>query len=86
MNKDKKPRAAAPSEDDLPPETQLPAEEELPHEVLAESENYAVWVTQESDGEVLYHLDLGVDNVTVHFIQEEWDEFVALMRNLLRER
>ncbi len=75
MNKDKKPREA----DILP-------EDDLPTETIAETENYSVWLSQEPDGEIQYHLELGAGNITVHFFQEEWDEFVSLMRNLLRER
>lgn len=72
MNKDKKPREA----DILP-------EDDLPVETIAETENYSVWLSQEPDGEIQYHLELGAGNITVHFFQEEWDEFVSLMRNIL---
>ncbi len=44
---------------------------------LAETENYAAWLSTESDGEVVYHIELGP--VTLHFFQEEWDEVVALI-------
>ena len=46
-------------------------------EVLAESENFNVWRTQEPDGETTYHLELGL--VTVHFFTEEWQEFLKLI-------
>ncbi len=72
MNKDKKLREA----DILP-------EDNLPTETIAETENYSVWLSQEPDGEIQYHLELGAGNITVHFFQEEWDEFVSLMRNIL---
>lgn len=49
---------------------------------LAETENYVAWVVQEADGELTYHLDVG--NVTLHFFQEEWDEFLTLMKEVLR--
>jgi hypothetical protein len=49
---------------------------------LAETENYVVWVAQEPDGEQTYHLELG--NVTVHFFSEEWDEFLSLMKTVIR--
>ena len=45
-------------------------------ELIAESDNYLVWRAQEPDGEVTFHLQL--NNVTVHFFQEEWDEFIEL--------
>jgi hypothetical protein len=46
-------------------------------QVLAESENFNVWRTQEPDGETTYHLELGL--VTVHFFVEEWQEFLKLI-------
>lgn len=49
-------------------------------EVLAETDNYLAWQAQEPDGETTYHLEL--NNVTLHFFQEEWDEFLALVKML----
>jgi hypothetical protein len=46
-------------------------------ETLAETENYAAWLSTESDGELVYHVELGP--VTLHFFQEEWDEVVTLI-------
>ncbi len=46
-------------------------------DTLAESENYAAWISTESDGEIVYHVELGP--VTLHFFQEEWDEVVGLI-------
>lgn len=54
--------------------------EETAIEILAETENYSVWRVAEPDGEMTYHLELG--NVTVHFFREEWEEFLALVREL----
>lgn len=50
---------------------------------LAETEHFLVWRAEEPDGEVTYHLEL--NNVTVHFFQEEWDEFRDLLRAVLEE-
>ncbi|MHB8625644.1 MAG: hypothetical protein ACYDBJ_04640 [Aggregatilineales bacterium] len=47
-------------------------------ETLAETENYMLWRSKEPDGEVSYHVDL--DTVTLHFYEEEWHEFVDLIR------
>jgi len=47
---------------------------------LAETENYIAWQAEEPDGEVTFHLEL--NNVTLHFFNEEWEEFVALMREI----
>jgi hypothetical protein len=49
-------------------------------QVIAETDNYLAWMAEEPDGEVTYHLEL--NNVTLHFFQEEWDEFLALIKDL----
>jgi hypothetical protein len=46
-------------------------------ETLAETESYAAWISRESDGELVFHIELGP--VTLHFFREEWDEMVALV-------
>lgn len=50
-------------------------------ETIAETDNYLAWKAEEPDGEVTYHLEL--NNVTVHFFTEEWEEFIDLVRNLI---
>jgi hypothetical protein len=50
-------------------------------ETLAETERYTIWRAREPDGEIQYHIDM--ENVTVHFFQEEWDELLAIMRDFL---
>ena len=60
--------------------------EEIPEiniETVAETKNYAVWVAEEPDGESTYHLEL--NNITLHFFQEEWDEFIALAEALVNQ-
>jgi hypothetical protein len=54
-------------------------------EVLAETDNmhYQVWKADEPDGETTYHLEL--NNVTIHFFAEEWDEFQKLVRLLIKK-
>jgi hypothetical protein len=51
-------------------------------QILAETDNlhYQVWKADEPDGETTYHLEL--NNVTVHFFTEEWEEFLNLIRLL----
>jgi hypothetical protein len=51
-------------------------------EVITETDNYMVWRADEPDGEVSYHIEL--NNVTLHFFQEEWDEFLVLVRSLVK--
>jgi hypothetical protein len=49
-------------------------------QVIAETESYMAWRADEPDGETTYHLEL--NNVTLHFFQEEWDEFLKLAKIL----
>jgi hypothetical protein len=56
---------------------------DIPIETIAETPNYTVWTADEPDDEKTYHLELGP--VTVHFFDEEWDEFVELIREAAKE-
>lgn len=47
---------------------------------IAETENFLAWKAEEPDGEVTYHIEM--NNVTVHFFEEEWIEFLQLVREL----
>ncbi len=49
---------------------------------LAETKNYMLWKAEEPDGEATYHLEL--NNVTVHFFEEEWQELLDLLQNRIR--
>jgi hypothetical protein len=60
-----------PSKDMLEPKT----------ETIAETDSYLAWRAEEPDGETTYHLEL--NNVTLHFFQEEWDEFIRLVKALI---
>ncbi|MCK4898178.1 MAG: hypothetical protein KAS38_05350 [Anaerolineales bacterium] len=48
---------------------------------IAETNNFIAWRAEEPDGEVTYHLEL--NNVTLHFFQEEWNEFLELVRAMI---
>ncbi|WP_119068162.1 hypothetical protein [Aggregatilinea lenta] len=56
---------------------------EIPTESIAETENYTIWVAEEPDEEMTYHLELGA--VTVHFFQEEWEDFLDLVGDVTEE-
>jgi hypothetical protein len=58
----------------------MPKEPEPKTDTLAETDNYLVWKAAEPDGETTYHIEL--NNVTLHFFEEEWEEFLQLVRNL----
>jgi len=49
-------------------------------ETIAETDNYLAWKAEEPDGETTYHVEL--NSVTVHFFEEEWKEFLQLVRDL----
>ncbi|HCB01472.1 MAG TPA: hypothetical protein DIW23_05250 [Anaerolineae bacterium] len=49
-------------------------------QTLAETENFLAWKAEEPDGETTYHVEM--NNVTVHFFEEEWNEFLQLVQNL----
>jgi len=51
-------------------------------EVIAETDSYLAWKAEEPDGETTFHLEL--NNVTLHFFKEEWDEFLELASALLK--
>lgn len=54
--------------------------QEIRPQIIAQTENFVAWRADEPDGETTYHLD--INNLTIHFFQEEWDEFMEF-RNLL---
>lgn len=45
-------------------------------QVIAETDAYLAWKADEPDGETTYHVEL--NNITLHFFQEEWEEFLIL--------
>lgn len=47
---------------------------------LSETPEAIVWKAEEPDGEVTYHLEL--NNVTLHFFEEEWQNFIKLIEPL----
>ena len=47
---------------------------------LAETNNYMIWKAEEPDGETTYHIEL--NNITLHFFDEEWKELVDLIDRL----
>jgi hypothetical protein len=48
-------------------------------DILSETENFAVWRSQEDDG-YLYHLELG--SITLHLAADEWEELTVLLSGL----
>ena len=55
---------------------------EIDTKTIAETNNFIAWRAEEPDGETTYHLEL--NNVTIHFFQEEWNEFIQLVRALAK--
>lgn len=50
---------------------------------IGETENYLAWKAEEPDGETTYHLEL--NNVTLHFFKEEWEEVLKLLEIIVDE-
>lgn len=50
---------------------------------IAETDNYIAWKSAEPDGEDVYHLEL--NNVTLHFFIEEWQEFMELIQDVVKK-
>ena len=55
---------------------------ELKIKTLIETDNYSAWRADEPDEEATYHLEL--NNVTIHFFKEEWEEFLELAKRLVK--
>ena len=53
-------------------------------ETIYETDHYIAWYADEPDGERTYHLEL--NNVTVHFFSEEWQEFLKLAAALVKSK
>jgi hypothetical protein len=49
-------------------------------DTISETENFVIWTAEEPDGETTYHLEL--NNVTIHFFEEEWQEFRKLVKRI----
>ncbi len=57
----------------------MPADNTEPEtKIIAETENFLVWRADEPDGETTHHLEL--NNVTLHFFRDEWEEFLELVK------
>lgn len=55
-------------------------ENEIMTNTIAETPNFIIWSAQEADGEETFHIELGL--ATIHFFEEEWDEFLDLIKSL----
>jgi hypothetical protein len=47
-------------------------------ETIAETDNFQAWLAEEPDGETTYYLQVG--RATINFFQEEWDQFLELVK------
>ncbi len=50
-------------------------------DTIASTENFEAWVSEEEGDEVIFHIETG--RVTLHFFQEEWEEFLQLMSDVI---
>ena len=44
--------------------------------LLAETENMAIWRSKDNEVGFMYHVELG--SVSLHLLPDEWDELVSL--------
>jgi len=51
---------------------------EMDMDIIAETENFAVWRSQEGDG-YAYHVEMG--GITLHLESEEWEELAILIKS-----
>jgi hypothetical protein len=51
---------------------------------LHEGENFSIYRVEDEDGEVGYDLNL-FDSVTLHFLEEEWKEFLGVLDQVTRK-
>ncbi|MFN2134844.1 MAG: hypothetical protein ACK2UK_02760 [Candidatus Promineifilaceae bacterium] len=54
-------------------------EDEMDTGIIAETDNYAVWRSEEDDEGYYFHVALG--GITLHLTSEEWDELVMLIKS-----
>ena len=52
--------------------------DDIPTITLAETADYIAWISEEPDGETVYHIELGA--VTLHFFREEWEQLLDLIQ------
>lgn len=52
-------------------------DESFEMEILSETDNFAVWRSQDDDG-FLYHVELG--SITLHLAADEFEELVVLVK------
>jgi hypothetical protein len=48
-------------------------------DVIAETDNYFVWRSEDENGDQVYHVELG--GVSLHLVSEEWDELILLIKS-----
>ena len=51
---------------------------EFEPDIIAQTDNFGVWLSDDDDEGLLYHIELG--GITLHLSSEEWDEFVVLIK------
>ncbi len=51
---------------------------EFEPDIVAQTDNFGVWRSEDAEEGLLYHLELG--GLTLHLNSEEWDELVLLIK------
>ena len=50
---------------------------------IVETDDCFAYVAEEPDGEMTYHLQ--INNVTLHFFNEEWQEALIFLKEVVRK-
>jgi hypothetical protein len=50
-------------------------------DIIAETENFAVWRSEEGNDGFVFHVELG--GITLHLAPEEWEELAVLIKSAL---
>ena len=51
---------------------------------LYEGDTFSIYRVEDEDGEIGYDLNL-FDSVTLHFLEEEWNEFLEVLDQVTRQ-
>ena len=51
---------------------------------LHEGDTFSIYWVEDEDGEIGYDLNL-FDSVTLHFLEEEWNEFLEVLDQVTRQ-
>ena len=60
------------------------SDDKIKVKTLHEGETFSIYRVEDEDGEIGYDLNL-FDSVTLHFLEEEWNEFLEVLDQVTRQ-